>query len=263
MRTNMKYEHGQWYDWKQTKINEFWTSLPPSNKLQGGPADMEQGHAVRLHNCKTPQRRERGGCQHRAVSPHSPTHVVWLAVCYCCLLKSLCLLMCHISSAATFQRFTETKLFAQFDRDIRSAVSMSLKFTTGNAFKPKYKLRVLRVRLTPVNSTDRWVAFFVYLLSQVQFADSSALASPLLPQFFWRCWRFTGHCADTTSSWRRAKRSPSNPFPVKSPISERNIGQRIQEIHLLVAARDHPGQPTQEQTWLWTNVTNHTMHICQ
>lgn len=63
--------------------------------------------------------------------------------------------MCPISSAAKFERFTETKLFAQFDKDIQSAVTMSLKFSTGNAFKPKYKLRVLRVRLTPLNSTEK------------------------------------------------------------------------------------------------------------
>ncbi|XP_075876623.1 lipase member H-like [Nelusetta ayraudi] len=69
-------------------------------------------------------------------------------------------------SATKFQRFTETKLFAQFDKDIRSAVSMSLKFTTGNAFKPKYKLRVLRVRLTPVNSTEKPLCRYDLILEE-------------------------------------------------------------------------------------------------
>lgn len=130
------------------------TFLPPSNKLQGGPVDMEQGRAVGLHNCQTTQRGKRGGCEHRAVSFSCVAHYSLIRVCSCCVLNLLCA-YCHISAAAKFQRFTETKLFAQFDKDVQSVMNMSLKFYTGNAFKPKYKLRVLRVRLTPVNSAER------------------------------------------------------------------------------------------------------------
>ncbi|XP_061559232.1 lipase member H [Phycodurus eques] len=50
--------------------------------------------------------------------------------------------------AAQFQKFTEMKLFAQFDTDLKSVNKMSLIFSTGNVFKSKYKLRVLRIRLT-------------------------------------------------------------------------------------------------------------------
>ncbi|XP_076606933.1 lipase member H [Chaetodon auriga] len=57
--------------------------------------------------------------------------------------------------AANFRSFTETKLFAQFDKDTQSVEKMSLKFSTGNVFKPKYKLRVLRVRLTHLERMDR------------------------------------------------------------------------------------------------------------
>ncbi|XP_063750619.1 lipase member H-like isoform X1 [Eleginops maclovinus] len=50
--------------------------------------------------------------------------------------------------ATQFKKFTETKLFAQFDKDLQSVQKMSLKFSNGNVLKPKYKLRVLRIRLT-------------------------------------------------------------------------------------------------------------------
>lgn len=62
----------------------------------------------------------------------------------------------YTSTASEFKRFTGTRLLAQFDKDVKSVMKMSLKFSTGNVFKPKYKLRVLRVRLTPVEGRERW-----------------------------------------------------------------------------------------------------------
>ncbi|XP_053187549.1 lipase member H-like [Scomber japonicus] len=50
--------------------------------------------------------------------------------------------------SSEFQRYKETHLFAQFDKDLQTVNKVSLTFSTGNVFKPKYKLRVLRVRLT-------------------------------------------------------------------------------------------------------------------
>uniref|UniRef100_H3CXC9 Lipase, member Ia n=1 Tax=Tetraodon nigroviridis TaxID=99883 RepID=H3CXC9_TETNG len=58
-------------------------------------------------------------------------------------------------TAFTFKRFTETRLLAQFDKDIKSVEKMSLKFSTGSVLQPKYKLRVLRVRLTPLEREER------------------------------------------------------------------------------------------------------------
>lgn len=55
-----------------------WSALPPSHELQGGPADVEQGGALGLHDRQTPQRRERRGRAHRAVSWHARTSVTWL-----------------------------------------------------------------------------------------------------------------------------------------------------------------------------------------
>ncbi|XP_019728950.1 lipase member H isoform X1 [Hippocampus comes] len=58
--------------------------------------------------------------------------------------------------ATQFKKFTETKLFAQFDTDLQAVTKMSLMFSTGNVFKPKYKLRVLRIRLTHLERYDRY-----------------------------------------------------------------------------------------------------------
>ncbi|KAM9782087.1 lipase member H isoform X1 [Syngnathus typhle] len=61
----------------------------------------------------------------------------------------------YIDRAAQFKKFTETKLFAQFDSDLPSVTKMSLTFSTGNVFKPKYKLRILWIRLTHLERHDR------------------------------------------------------------------------------------------------------------
>lgn len=223
---------------------------------------MEQGHASGLHNCKTLQRRERGGCQHRAVSTHSPTHVVWLCVtaaswsrcaCYCATLARLQSSSgSQKPSCSPSSTKTSSRRWACLSNSPPGTLSSpNISFACSEFVSPPW-----------VALTSEWHFCLFTILSTVCRLDSPCFPF-CLSFFFQRCWRFTGHCVDTTSSWRRAKRSPSNPFPVKSPISERNIRQRIQEIHQLVAALDHPGQPTQEQTWLWTNVTNHTMHICQ
>lgn len=62
----------------------------------------------------------------------------------------------YISKAAKFQRYTETELFAHFNKDVQSVKKVSLKFSTGNVFKPKYKLRVLRIRLTHLERKERY-----------------------------------------------------------------------------------------------------------
>lgn len=68
--------------------------------------------------------------------------------------------------ASKFKKFTQTKLLAQFDKDIQSVKKISLKFTTGNVFKPKYKLRVLRMRLIPVESKERPLCRYDILLPE-------------------------------------------------------------------------------------------------
>ncbi|XP_011609901.1 lipase member H [Takifugu rubripes] len=58
-------------------------------------------------------------------------------------------------AAFEFKRFTGTRLLAQFDKDVKSVMKMSLKFSTGNVLQPKNRLRVLRVRLTPLEGRER------------------------------------------------------------------------------------------------------------
>lgn len=135
---------------------------------------MEQGCAMGIHNCETPQRWESSRGQNWAVSLQFVIPVLSVTE-----LPKSCVSVVHISSAAKFQRFTETKLFAQFDKDVQSVKKMSLKFSTGNVFKPKYKLRVLRIRLTPVEGTERYEhVLFIYWFYLLPF-----------------CFRFSKYCS--------------------------------------------------------------------
>ncbi|KAK9536681.1 hypothetical protein VZT92_006444 [Zoarces viviparus] len=68
--------------------------------------------------------------------------------------------------ASEFKKFTETTLLAQFDKDIQSVKEVSLKFSTGNALKSKYKLRVLRIRLTHLEREERPLCRYDILLQQ-------------------------------------------------------------------------------------------------
>lgn len=69
-------------------------------------------------------------------------------------------------TAAKFQKFTETRLFAHFDKDIGVVKKVSVTFTTGNVFKPKYKLRVLRLRLTHLEREERPLCRYDILLRE-------------------------------------------------------------------------------------------------
>ncbi|XP_068457538.1 lipase member H [Clinocottus analis] len=65
-----------------------------------------------------------------------------------------------------FKKYTETKLLAQFDKDIQSVKKVSLKFSTGNVLKAKYKLRVLRIRLRHLEREERPLCRYDILLQQ-------------------------------------------------------------------------------------------------
>ncbi|KAF3706480.1 Lipase member H [Channa argus] len=69
-------------------------------------------------------------------------------------------------AASEFKKYTETKLLAQFDKDIQKVEKMSLKFSTGNVLKPKYKLRVLRIRLTHLEPEQRPLCRYDVLLEE-------------------------------------------------------------------------------------------------
>lgn len=69
-------------------------------------------------------------------------------------------------TSAKFKKFTETSLFAHFDKDVESVKKVSVSFTTGNVFKPKYKLRVLRLRLTHLEHEERALCRYDILLKE-------------------------------------------------------------------------------------------------
>ncbi|MBN3276246.1 LIPH Lipase, partial [Polyodon spathula] len=57
--------------------------------------------------------------------------------------------------ASKFEEYTETQLLAQFDKDVENVQKISVKFSTGNVIGPKYKLRVIRMRLRSLDSKNR------------------------------------------------------------------------------------------------------------
>lgn len=68
--------------------------------------------------------------------------------------------------ASKFKKFTETRMFAQFDTALQSVEKISLTFSTGNVFKPLYKLRVLRLRLKPLETRDRPLCRYDFVLEE-------------------------------------------------------------------------------------------------
>ncbi|XP_062377985.1 lipase member H isoform X1 [Sardina pilchardus] len=54
-----------------------------------------------------------------------------------------------------FEQYTSTRLLAQFDEDLYPIQKISLRIVTGNVIGPRYKLRLLRIRITPLNKPDR------------------------------------------------------------------------------------------------------------
>ncbi|XP_042287384.1 lipase member H-like [Thunnus maccoyii] len=68
--------------------------------------------------------------------------------------------------ASNFQKYKNTWLFAQFDKDVKSVNKVSLTFSTGNVFKPKYKLRILQVRLTHLERRDRPLCRYDIILEE-------------------------------------------------------------------------------------------------
>ncbi|XP_053549742.1 lipase member H-like [Bombina bombina] len=56
---------------------------------------------------------------------------------------------------ATFEQYNEETLLAKFDEDFDKISRVFVTFTTGSVIDPKYKLRVLRMRLRPFTNPDR------------------------------------------------------------------------------------------------------------
>ncbi|KAI1903136.1 hypothetical protein AGOR_G00024100 [Albula goreensis] len=56
--------------------------------------------------------------------------------------------------AAKFEKYKGTTLLAQFDKHLQTVQKISLQFSTQNVVGPRYKLRVLRIQIRPLESSD-------------------------------------------------------------------------------------------------------------
>ncbi|XP_057178568.1 lipase member H isoform X2 [Triplophysa rosa] len=54
-----------------------------------------------------------------------------------------------------FEQYTSTRLLAQFDMDLYPVQKISLRIVTGNVIGPRYKIRLLHIRITPLEKPDR------------------------------------------------------------------------------------------------------------
>lgn len=54
-----------------------------------------------------------------------------------------------------FEQYTSTRLLAEFDDDVPLVQKISMRINTGNVIGPRYKIRLLRVRFTPLDRPDR------------------------------------------------------------------------------------------------------------
>uniref|UniRef100_A0A673TT57 Lipase H n=1 Tax=Suricata suricatta TaxID=37032 RepID=A0A673TT57_SURSU len=56
---------------------------------------------------------------------------------------------------ATFQKYHQVSLLARFNQDLEKVAAISLVFSTGSTIGPKYKLRILRVKLRSLSHPER------------------------------------------------------------------------------------------------------------
>ncbi|XP_023129784.2 lipase member H isoform X1 [Amphiprion ocellaris] len=49
-----------------------------------------------------------------------------------------------------FEQYTSTRLLAQFDEELQHVHKISMRISTGNVIGPRYKIRLLRIRFTPL-----------------------------------------------------------------------------------------------------------------
>jgi len=60
-----------------------------------------------------------------------------------------------LSKLLRFEQYTSTRLLAQFDEDLSPIQKISLRIVTGNVIGPRYKIRLLRIRITPLENPNR------------------------------------------------------------------------------------------------------------
>ncbi len=61
------------------------------------------------------------------------------------------------SKSLMFERFVESSVLAQFDRDVQPVKEITLKFCSGKGLRQRKKLRLLSIRFTPLQNNLRSV----------------------------------------------------------------------------------------------------------
>uniref|UniRef100_A0A665URD6 Lipase, member Ib n=1 Tax=Echeneis naucrates TaxID=173247 RepID=A0A665URD6_ECHNA len=61
----------------------------------------------------------------------------------------------HFTELLRLEQYTSTRLLAQFDEDLQHIQKISLRISTGNVIGPRYKIRLLRIRFTPLERPER------------------------------------------------------------------------------------------------------------
>lgn len=59
------------------------------------------------------------------------------------------------SEPAVFQKYHQVSLLARFSQDLDKVATVSLVFSTGSIIGPKYKLRILRMKLRSLAHPER------------------------------------------------------------------------------------------------------------
>jgi phosphatidic acid-selective phospholipase A1 len=59
------------------------------------------------------------------------------------------------SEPSAFEKYHQVSLLARFNRDLDKVAEISLLFSTGSVVGPKYKLRVLQMKLRSLAHPDR------------------------------------------------------------------------------------------------------------
>uniref|UniRef100_A0A7N6ACU0 Lipase domain-containing protein n=1 Tax=Anabas testudineus TaxID=64144 RepID=A0A7N6ACU0_ANATE len=71
------------------------------------------------------------------------------------LFQTQILLLFAPSKLLRLEQYTSTRLLAQFDEDLPNIQKISLRINTGNVIGPRYKIRLLRIRFTPLERPER------------------------------------------------------------------------------------------------------------
>ena len=69
------------------------------------------------------------------------------------------------SKRVRLEQYTSTRLLAQFDEDLQHIQKISIRINTRNIIGPRYKIRLLRIRFTPLENPER-SAFAAQLFSR-------------------------------------------------------------------------------------------------